>query len=188
MEIYRIKVTLRSVKPPIWRRLLVPADMTLEQLHQVLQIAMGWDNYHLHEFSIGPERFGVPDPEDRDTINEKKVRLAGVLGGVGAKALYSYDFGDGWEHTIAVEKVMAPEPGQAYPVCVAGKRRCPPEDCGGASGYFDLLDAIKDPKHEEHESLLEWVGGVIDPEDFSIDHVNARLAPMQRRRAKAQGS
>ena len=186
MEIYRIKVTLRDLKPPIWRRLLVPADLTLEQLHHVLQFAMGWGGHHLHEFSIGPERYGVP--EDHDTINEKKVRLSSVLGGVGAKALYSYDFGDGWEHTVAVEKVLAPEPGQAYPVCVAGKRRGPPEDCGGVPGYINLLDAIYDPKHREHEEMLEWLGGVIDPEDFSIDHVNARLAPMQRRRAKAQGS
>jgi hypothetical protein len=133
-EIYQIKVTLLGTRPPVWRRLMVPAGMTLAQLHDVLQAAMGWENCHLHEFRIGRQRFGVPDPNDRlmggaGCVNERKVRLSDVLE-VGAKAEYTYDFGDSWEHGIAVEKVLPPEPGLERPVCTDGKHHGPPEDCG----------------------------------------------------------
>src|SRR5215813_4027190 len=122
-EIYQIKVTLRGTRPPIWRRLLVPSGMTLEQLHSVLQAAMGWDDSHLHEFRIGSQRFGKPDPSERwfgrsVTLSERTARVAAVLGRVGAKAVYTYDFGDSWEHELVVEKVLAPETGQLYPACI----------------------------------------------------------------------
>ena len=115
-DIYQIKVTLRDTRPPIWRRLLVPAGLTLDALHDVLQVAMGWDDSHMHEFRIGQRRFGKPDPNDRlmglDPIgNERTTHLYRVLGKVGAKAMYTYDFGDSWEHAIVVEKVLPPEPG-----------------------------------------------------------------------------
>jgi Plasmid pRiA4b ORF-3-like protein len=188
-KIYQLKVTLIDTKPPIWRRLLVPAELTLAQLHDVLQDAMGWEECHLHEFRIGRQRFGVPDPDDRLTggdapMDERKARLFDVLGKVGAKADYTYDFGDGWEHRIAVKKVLPPEPGIPYPVCTAGKLHGPPEDCGGVGGYYDFLEAIRDPEHERHEELLEWVGDAFDPEAFSIDEVNRRLARFHRSRAK----
>ena len=190
-EIYQLKVTLLDTSPPIWRRLLVPADMTLEQLHKVLQLAMGWEDCHLHDFRIGSSRFGKPDPTDRLTGlsaigNERTTRLFNVLGKVGAKAVYTYDFGDGWQHGIAIEKVLMPEPGLAYPVCTGGKRNGPPEDCGGIPGYYDLLEALSDPRHKRHEELGEWIGNDFDPEAFSVDDVNRRLAPLQRRRAKGQ--
>lgn len=190
-DIYQLRITLLGTRPPIWRRVLAPADLTLAQFHNVLQAAMGWENCHLHEFRIGWQRFGVPDPVDRlmgggtGCINERKVRLSDVLGKAGAKAEYTYDFGDSWEHSIVVEKVLTPEPGVAYPVCTAGKRHGPPEDCGGLGGYDNLLEAIRDPEHEEHEDLLEWIGGSFDPEVFSVDHVNRRLAPLRRRRVKS---
>ena len=119
-DIYQIKVTLRYTRPPIWRRLLVPAGLTLDALHDVLQLAMGWDGSHMHDFRIGQKRFGKPDPNDRlmgmDPIgNERTTHLYRVLGKVGAKAMYTYDFGDSWEHVIVVEKVLPPEPGVAYP-------------------------------------------------------------------------
>ena len=184
-EIYQLKVTLLHTRPPIWRRLLVPAGLTLEVLHDVLQGAMGWDDSHLHEFRIGQKRFGKPDPNDRLTglpaIGTKRTaHLFMVLGKVGAKAMYTYDFGDSWEHAIVVEKVLPPKAGVAYPICVGGKLQGPPEDCGGIPGYYNLLEAIRDPAHQEHEGMLDWVGGEFNPEAFSVDDVNRRLAPLQR--------
>ncbi len=177
---YQIKVTLRGVKPPIWRRLHVEADMSLSQLHEVLQVAMGWHGYHLHEFECGGERFGPPDYAENFGLppvrSERTTRLSSVLSRAGAKALYSYDFGDGWEHSIVLEKVLEPEPGRAHPVCVAGKRNCPPEDCGGPYGYYMKLEARNDPGHPEHGETLEWMSEDFDPEAFSIEAVNRRLA------------
>ena len=200
-KVYQIKLTLLGTSPPIWRRLLVPADLTLEQLHDVLQLAMGWEDCHMHDFRIGQRRFGKPEPNDRfmglpglgygklrrrvDAAvgNERTARLFSVLGRVGAKAVYTYDFGDGWEHAITVEKVLPPEPGWAYPACIDGKRHGPPEDCGGIPGFYNLLEAVADSAHDQHEELRDWLGGGFDPEDFSVDEVNRRLAPLQRRRA-----
>jgi hypothetical protein len=189
-EIYQIKVTLLDTDPPIWRRLLVPADLTLEQLHYVLQLAMGWEDCHMHEFRIGQQRFGTPDPMEKAfggsrTASERTARLSNVLGRAGIKAVYTYDFGDSWDHRIVVEKRLAPELGRAYPACLAGERHAPPEDCGGIPGFYKLLEAIRDPEHEEHEELLDWVGGGFDPKAFSVEEVNRRFAPLQRRRSKA---
>jgi hypothetical protein len=181
--IYQIKLTLLGTKPPIWRRLLVPAGLTLEQLHHVVQAAMGWQDSHLHSFRIGQKSFRIPDPEDAlmglPGGDERKARLFTVLGKVGSKAVYTYDFGDDWEHSISVEKVLQPEEGRTYPVCVAGKRRGPPEDCGGIPGFYNLLEAISDPDHEDHEEMQDWIGGDFDPEDFSVDEVNEMLKGLQ---------
>jgi hypothetical protein len=193
-EIYQIKVTLLGTNPPIWRRLLVPANLTLEELHNVLQLAMGWEDCHMHDFRIGQKRFGKPDPDERrmglsSTSSERTARLFSVLGKIGAKAVYTYDFGDGWEHGITVEKALPPEAGRAYPICVGGKRHGPPEDCGGVPGFYNLLAAIGDPEDEQHEEMSDWLGNDFDPEAFSIDEVNRRLAPLQRHRSKtAAGS
>ena len=188
-EIYQIKVTLLGTDPPIWRRLLIPADLTLEQLHDVLQAAMGWEDCHMHEFRIGKQRFGKPDPMEQAfggprTASERTARLFTVLGKARAKAVYTYDFGDSWDHEIVVEKCLAPEPGRAYPACLAGERHGPPEDCGGLPGFYNLLEATGDPEHEQHEELIEWLGDDFDPEAFSADEVKQRLAPLQRRRKK----
>jgi hypothetical protein len=188
-EIYQIKVTLLYTRPPIWRGLLVPAGLTLEVLHDVLQVAMGWDDSHLHDFRIGQKRFGKPDPNDRfmglpAIGNERTARLFTVLGKVGAKAVYTYDFGDSWEHAILVEKVLPPEPGVAYPISVGGKLQGPPEDCGGIPEYYNLLEAIRDPAHQQHEEMLDWVGGEFNPDTFSTEDVNRRLSPIQHWWAK----
>ena len=188
-EIYQLKVTLRYTKPPIWRRLLVPAGLTLEVLHDVLQLAMGWTDSHLHEFRVGQKRYGIPDPEDQlmglpPVGDERRAHLFMILGKIGAKAGYTYDFGDNWEHAIVVEKVLPPEAGVAYPICVGGKLRCPPEDCGSIPGYYHLLEVIHDPTHEEHEEMMDWLGGEYDPDAFSVDEVNQRLVPFQRWWAK----
>lgn len=190
-EIYQIKVTLLGTDPPVWRRLLVPAELTFERLHEVLQLAMRWEDSHLHDFRIGQQTFGTPDPTERffagpRTVSERTVRLHSVLGRVGAKAVYTYDFGDSWEHRVVVEKRLAAEPGRAYPLCVAGERHCPPEDCGGIHGFYKLLEAM-DPANEAHEEYLDWVGEDFDPEAFSVDETNERLAPLQRRVKAASG-
>jgi len=192
-EIYQLKVTLLETRPPIWRRLMVPADMTLAELHDVLQTAMGWHDSHMHEFSAGRRHFGRPNPDDRlmgmpPVENERTVRLSSVLGKVGAKAIYTYDFGDGWEHDIVLEKRLSADPNLAYPLCTGGQLACPPEDCGGIGGFYNLLDALRDPEHEEHEELQDWVGDDYDPGAFSIDDVNQMLTPRRRRRSKTTRS
>jgi len=181
---------VRCIDPAIWRQLLVPADLTLEQLHDVLQVAMGWEDCHMHEFRIGKQRFGKPDPMETflggpGTLSERTARLSTVLGKVRAKALYTYDFGDDWDHEIVVEKCLAPEPGRAYPACLAGERHGPPEDCGGIHGLYNLLEAIANSEHERHGEFIEWVGDDFDPETFSVDEVNQRPALLHRRRKKA---
>ena len=144
----------------------------------------------MHEFRIGQQRFGKPDPMEQAfggsrTASERNARLFNVLGRAGIKAVYTYDFGDSWEHRIVVEKHLAPEPGRAYPACLTGERHGPPEDCGGIPGFYNLLEAIGNPGHEEHDELLDWLGGNFDPDAFSVDEVNRRLAAIQRRRSKA---
>ena len=184
-EIYQLKVTLLGTKPPIWRRLLVPADMTFAQLQQVLHNAMGWEGGHMHEFSAGERRIGWLNPEARvmrmpPLEDERVVRLCGVLGRVGSKAIYTYDFGDNWEHSIVLEKRLPVDPNIAYPVCTDGQLACPPEDCGGIPGYYDLVDALSDPSHERHEEMLEWIGEY-DTQAFSVENVNTMLTPLRRR-------
>jgi len=190
-DIYQIKITLLGTKPPIWRRLLVPADLTLAQLHNVLQIAMGWEDGHMHQFRVGQRRLGQPEPADPfmrmpRTESERTARLSAVLGRVGTKMIYTYDFGDGWEHGVVLEKQLPAEPDTTYPVCTDGKLACPPEDCGGIPGYYNLLDALADPQHLEHEEMREWIGDDFDPQTFSVDSVNRKLAPKRRRSGAAQ--
>ncbi len=181
VSIYQIKVTLRDSKPPIWRRILVRSDITLGELHHILQAVMGWWDYHLHQFIVGRTYYGVPHPDYADFMDmcdESDVRL-NQIADAGAKFVYEYDFGDSWEHILLVEKVLPLEPDQQYPVCIKGKRACPPEDVGGVWGYYGFLEAIQDPDHPEHEDYLEWIGEDFDPEAFDLDAVNAALRALQ---------
>ena len=181
LRIYQLKVTLQGLRPPIWRRLLVRSDATLERLHQTLQIAMGWTNSHLHEFVAREGHYGEPHPDYMDEVeDERRVRLAQVLAEPKDKMIYVYDFGDAWEHEVLLEKILEPEPGVRYPVLVAGKRACPPEDVGGVFGYAEFLDAIADPSHPEHEDYLDWVGDGFDPEAFDPEEVNRELDYVRR--------
>lgn len=182
VPIYQIKVTLDHSRPPIWRRILVPSNITLARLHRVLQAVMGWADYHLHQFIVGQTYYGVPDPDYGDWVemrDERRVKLNQIVPGEGFKFRYEYDFGDSWMHTLLVEKILAPEPGQQYPACVKGKRACPPEDVGGIWGYYNFLEAIQDPDHPEHEDYLTWVGGEFDPEALDLDAVNAALRTLR---------
>lgn len=149
-EIYQIKVTLRGSKPPIWRRIQVPGDISLGKLHRILQIVMGWTDSHLHQFIVGRTYYGQPDPNygsDLEMRNESRVKLQQIAPGEKFKFIYEYDFGDSWEHELLIEKILPPETGVYYPRCLTGKRACPPEDCGGVWGYADFLDAIRDPNY-----------------------------------------
>jgi hypothetical protein len=183
-DIYQIKVTLRGTKPPIWRRLLVPSSLTLTRLHDVLQTAMGWSDGHMHEFRTADRHFGIPDPEDRSmgmpyVEDERTVKLSKVLRRPGAKLIYTYDFGDNWEHAIVLEKLLPTPLGLdlEYPVCIDGKFACPPDDCGGIPGYYELIDALADPEHERHEEISEWISEDFDPQAFSVEKVNRMLSP-----------
>ncbi len=176
-SIHQLKVTLRGVRPPIWRRLRVPSDVPLARLHCILQAAMGWEDAHLHRFRVGGTTYGdrgfLGDVVDR---SERTARLGQVAPSDQGTLWYDYDFGDGWEHALVVEAVGPPDPGGRYPVCVAGKRACPPEDCGGPWGYGELLAAIGDPLHPAHAERLAWLGGPFDPEAFDLEGTNRRLA------------
>lgn len=174
--IYQLKVTLRHSKPPIWRRLQVRSDTTLYKLHHILQIAMGWTNSHLHQFIAYGVYYGEPDPYlEMDVVSERRTRLHQIVSDVKDKFLYEYDFGDGWEHEIVLEEILAPEPKVRYPRCLKGKRACPPEDVGGVWGYDEFLDAIQNEDHPEHATYCEWIGDTFDPEAFDVEEVNEVL-------------
>lgn len=177
--IYRIKVTLRHVAPPVWRRIEVPADIKLDKLHRILQVAMGWTDSHMHAFRLGMEQYGAPSREFPGMFKSERTARLDQLVGEGGKLIYEYDFGDGWEHELKVEKVLAGEKGKRYPACLAGKRASPPDDCGGPPGYERLLEVLRDPKHEEHEEMREWIGGDFDPEAFDLETVNRELWRMK---------
>lgn len=174
-KIYQIKITLKYIRPPIWRRIQVPADTRLGKLHDILQITMGWSDSHLHQFIVGREYYGVPDPHfPGSTRSERNVRLDQVAN-EGDTILYEYDFGDGWAHALKIEKTLPVQAGTRYPVCLAGKRACPPEDCGGVPGYEHMLEILSDPRHEEYEEMCEWLGGEFDLEVFDVKGVNEGL-------------
>lgn len=187
-KVYQLKVLLKGVRPPVWRRIHVPGNITLNQLHEILQEAMGWSNYHLHLFETAVRTFTAPGMDENwDDVGSKdeddtQVELREVVTRVGQKLRYVYDFGDGWEHEIKVEKILPPDAKVRYPICLAGQRACPPEDCGGPWGYHELLEALRDPHHKQHEELTEWVGGGFDREAFHLREINNRLQGMLRRR------
>ncbi|HKE99018.1 MAG TPA: plasmid pRiA4b ORF-3 family protein [Actinomycetes bacterium] len=175
--VYQVKVTLRGSKPPIWRRLRLPAGTTLRQLHEVIQVAFGWTGAHLHSFDTAGRAFADPASELEGAGDERRASLLQVAPAAGARLGYTYDFGDGWEHDIAVEKVLPPD-GVRHAVCVTGRRAGPPEDCGGVQGHQALCEVLADPGHPEHADRLEWLGAPYDPAAFARDDVNGRLARM----------
>ena len=176
MQIYQLKITLKESRPAIWRRFQVRGDITLAKLHRIIQQVMGWFDGHLHQFVVGQTYYGVPSREDISKVkDEKKVRLDQILSVPGRRIVYEYDFGDGWEHAIVLEKILPPDSRARYPRCLDGARACPPEDGGGIYGYADFLEVMSDPKHEEHEETLEWIGGEFDPEEFDVGAVNQSL-------------
>jgi len=177
--VHTIKVTLRDSRPPIWRCLEVPSSSTLQQLHTIIQVAFGWEDYHIWVFETPWERYGMTDRE-LEIRSAAAKRLGQVAPRPGDKLRYTYDFGDDWEHDIVVQAVSDAEPAIAYPRCLAGRRACPPEDCGGIWGYGYLLEILADPAHEEHKERLEWLGldsaDEFDPAAFDLAEVNSALS------------
>ncbi len=175
-QVYQFKITLEEIAPAVWRRVQVESDITLRQLSFIIQTAMGWAGGHLHLFYIGGEQYGPPD-EDSEGLKDDSLTVLGKLpAGKLKKLIYEYDLGDGWRHALELEATLPAEPGKSYPLCLAGERACPPEDCGGVYGYEDFLKAIKDKKHPEHKEKLDWIGGSFDPELFDLKETNAALA------------
>jgi len=207
-KVHELKITLRGSKPPIWRRVAVPSDIRLSNLHWVIQIVMGWGNYHLHQFIVPDYRpkptrgemqvlgrsgqweklagymrrdryWSNPQFELEEAEDESNVKLSELAPEVKSKFIYEYDFGDGWEHEVKVVKIGPPTEGIKYPICLAGKLACPPDDSGGIWGYYDMLEVLKDPKHEDYKDTREWIGKNFDPERFNLEKVNAGLAKLR---------
>lgn len=178
--VVQIKVKLRGVsKPPVWRRLQLRADTRVDRLHEAIEAASGWQGHHMHVFSRGPDEFGVPDPEF-GFIDERAVSLGQLIGAVGDRLGYTYDFGDDWEHEIVVEDLLDADPDARYPILLAAKGACPPEDCGGPWGYAELKEILADPTHEQHQEMLDWLGlddaSGFDPSAVAADDLEDELA------------
>ena len=168
--VYQLKITLKGIRPPIWRRIQVVENISLYNLHSIIQVVMGWEDDHLHEFNIGRNTYGASEPDlDPDVKNDKRAQLSQVVSSEKAKFEYIYDFGDYWQHEVLVEKILAADPMVRYPICLKGKRACPPEDCGGIWGYEGLLAAMQDPEDERSRELLDWLGPGYDPEGFDLE-------------------
>lgn len=161
-KIYEVKIQLGGVnKPPIWRKVQIKSSISLAKLHQVIQGAMGWHNAHLHEFNYNGERYELPSPfgdDWSDAKDSRKYKVNSFLKDVKDRISYLYDFGDGWEHVITLEKILTADKNVKYPTIIKGKGMCPPEDCGGPWGYMEFRDAVNDPKHEQYEDFREWLG------------------------------
>jgi hypothetical protein len=172
--IYQMKVTLIDSQPPIWRRLQVESGVTIDRLHDTLQIVMGWSNSHMHGFRV--RQRAQPGSRPRwlpvESADEKTMRLSDLLRRPRDWCVYDYDFGDGWAHQLLLEQIVARVPSARYPMVLAGRGACPPEDVGGLSGYYHFLEVIKDPKHPEHDDMWEWAGGKFDPSAFNVHDVN----------------
>lgn len=182
--VYQFKVTLLDIKPAIWRRILIP-DCTLVDLHEYIQRAFGWENYHLHQFEIGGAHYSQPAPDgddfEMDFEDETDVLLSKLIPKSAKRTrwIYEYDFGDGWRHEVLFERFPAIDPQVKYPLCSEGERACPPEDCGGPWGYAGILAAIADPKHERHDEILQW-RGPFDPEVFDAKKATKEMTKARR--------
>ena len=180
--VHTLKVTLRSVKPPVWRRIEVESDVALDELSHIIELAMGWLGYHLHAFEADGVTYEQADRFegfDREAREESDYRLSDVLTEVGTAMRWDYDFGDGWEHDIKVEAISPADPDATYPRCIAGRRACPPEDCGGPWGYQDLLDAIADKGHHRHRELIDWLPPGWDPAHFDPHETSEHMLEPQ---------
>jgi len=180
-QVYQFKISLKDVKPPVWRRVQVPKDYSFWDMHVAIQDAMGWLDCHLHEFTmVDPStgrkaQIGIPDDEferDRDTLPGWECDIAKYFALDKRLAVYTYDFGDNWRHSVRLEEIVPREKDIAYPRCLAGRRACPPEDCGGPWGYEALLQILGSPGHEQHEEMRLWVGDDFDPAAFSAGKVS----------------
>ncbi|MEA2109826.1 MAG: plasmid pRiA4b ORF-3 family protein [Pseudomonadota bacterium] len=173
---YLLKIQLLDIELVIWRRFAVPASITLDRLHDVIQIVMGWTDSHLREFTIGNKRYTEYPESKEDGLVCGRYRLGDLIKQKGRTFRYLYDFGDSWDHELVLEenRYFNPEP-RTELACLEGERACPPEDVGGVPGYFEFCNALNDPSHEEHESYMEWSGGDYDSERFDSESINWEL-------------
>ena len=183
-RVYQLRVALSGSRPPIWRRLQVPGDVKLSRLHTILQVAMDWEDRHLHLFAAGRTVYRLPFPDlGFPSQDERKVALNEILKREKERMRYEYDFRDGWELVLVAEKILPPGTEPAKPVCLGGKRRGPPEESGGVNGYERLLAALQKPSRREHApehaEIAEWREAGLDPEAFDVDEVNRRLARLR---------
>jgi hypothetical protein len=184
-KIARIRISLLDIEPEIWRVVEVPLGMNLRGLHDVIQAVFGWQDCHLFEFRIGEEYYGLPEPDedlDREVLHAKLMKLDRLAAKGIDRFAYLYDFGDGWEHSIAIEAVADGDPAIKYPRFLDGARRGPPEDVGGVPGYYRFLKATADTRHRDHRELLEWYGGPYDPDDIDLSELRLRLGAIAKRR------
>jgi len=172
-KILKLRITILDIMPEIWREILIENDITFEELHKIIQIAFDWTNSHLYGFNINGTLFSVPDEEYESDDLDVKNKITEFLFSKGQKCIYTYDFGDNWEHEIEIIDILNREKIQ-YPKCIAGKRNCPPEDCGSIPGYEGIIEALKSKNKSEHQDLLEWLGDY-DLEKFNIDEVNKAI-------------
>ena len=175
-KVYQVKISLKGISPAIWRRILVVPDISLVDFHRIIQTTMGWSNSHLHLFKNGREEYSPKEFEVEDNKDSRVFKLNKLLKREKNRILYEYDFGDGWEHIILLEKIVEVDEKEQVPKCLKGKRNCPPEDCGGIWGYNDFLKIISNPQHEEYEETMEWCGEEFDPEYFNIQEINELLS------------
>jgi hypothetical protein len=178
-ETYQLKILLKHSKPPIWRRFLIDNSVTLGNLHVAIQIIMGWTNSHLHQYIHNNTYYGVIEPDfdmGLEILDENDYRISQLLKTEKDSIIYEYDFGDGWEHLITLEKIMPFNPKQHLPNCIKVKGACPPEDVGGIWGYYEFLEAINDSSHPEHENFTEWFAGEFDPDLCDLNEINQLLA------------
>jgi len=190
----QVQVALEEIEPKIWRRLIVPLDVTLGQMHPILQAAMGWTNSHLHQFEVGGLTYGDTwslsaerTDDDARVFDADEVRLRDFTRELNTAFTYVYDFGDNWQHTVTLEKRIHVKPAPKRPSCIEGARCCPPEDVGGPSGYFEFLRVLLSPdpdEHEEQKHLKRWSGGRFDPERFDLAKTDKAVRNALRRRSE----
>ncbi len=177
---YQMRIYLKGTRPRIWRRFVASPETRLDELHEIVQIVMGWEDCHLHMFAAGKRRFQLPTPWDDvrgfgpPVSDEREYRIGQILTREKDWIDYVYDFGDHWDHRIVLQRILSEAPDEGVPSCLSGKCNCPPEDSGGLWGFYHKLEIVADPDHEEHDWIREWMGGY-DPDDFSVDEVNAQL-------------
>lgn len=188
-RIARLHIQLNDIEPVIWRRVEVPLTTTLKALHAVIQAIMLFEDYHLFQFEIGDRHYGYPDPEWGDDMRDaRNIRLGAILARGETRFTYTYDFGDDWRHTIAVEEVVAADPMADYPRFVDGARCAPPEDVGGLPGFEEFLMVMADPADPEHDNIMTWYGRRFEPDDISPAIINQRLGKLARRRAAGKAA
>jgi hypothetical protein len=181
-SVYQLHISLDEIEPQIWRRVQVLGRVSLFRLHNIIQKSMGWTNSHLHLFTINGVEYEVKYDhleEIEGALDEKRFKLYHAVQEENVSFTYLYDYGDDWEHTLLVEKILPKAPEVTYPICIEGRRACPPEDCGGPYSFPEFVEAVRDPNHEDHQMMLDWVGYAYDPGAFDREAVNRRLGKMR---------